>query len=476
MLSVFWFRMILGRFHYHLESSRATGSIDQIMWTFSYAKSFVVFLCDLSSQIAISGQLKLLCDRDYEGAGAELVMGKSIKFMRAHIAHVISQFSLPSMLMVTQATRSGFVESCFEFDEFMCQLVQRNCSAQSMTTLRLSHIIYEEKDFFGTWIRGEHSCFLKLTSKALEDSKATYNFEFGNKTANSSSHGRCYNGLYQCIRILSIASKRYVHMPPSAQDIISEIILEPILLCCVGLCLMRIRTSEMLFALSSVSTSGSSGSLLFGLLKLSATSLGSSRVDMGLLSSEMDVHERSSASGSSSSTVPLGPTAARFPDAILDFRESVNYAQSCLSYSIQRDIFTKPGRFELNWNKIHSWIPREFVSPVQFATEYSPVQLVQFAMNSVQVHEAMTTFSNRVTGLENRRIVAAMAETMENIRFNPETVKPLQLKMDDLDNWKLASSVDHARAQIMTLISVLEKKYDIVLKEKKYGGAGFHSN
>ena len=49
-----------GRFHFHLSSARESKSFEQFVWTFSYAKSFLTLLIDLSTQLTSAGQLEKL--------------------------------------------------------------------------------------------------------------------------------------------------------------------------------------------------------------------------------------------------------------------------------------------------------------------------------------------------------------------------------------------------------------------------------
>jgi hypothetical protein len=60
---------IWGRFHYHLQLGRESGSTVQLVWTFAYCRSFVSMLCDLSAEMTTAGSLQKLCNVDYARAG-----------------------------------------------------------------------------------------------------------------------------------------------------------------------------------------------------------------------------------------------------------------------------------------------------------------------------------------------------------------------------------------------------------------------
>jgi hypothetical protein len=47
-----------GRFHSHLSSARESQSFEQVLWTFSYAKSFISLSIDLCFQLTDTGQLQ----------------------------------------------------------------------------------------------------------------------------------------------------------------------------------------------------------------------------------------------------------------------------------------------------------------------------------------------------------------------------------------------------------------------------------
>lgn len=108
-----------GRFHFHLGSARESQSFEQVLWTFSYAKSFVTLLNDLCTQLTDTGKLQKLHQGDYKEAALNHISDKAVRFMRAHLAQIIIDNSPMSTEICMQ-----LVEHSLEFDDSIAAFYQ----------------------------------------------------------------------------------------------------------------------------------------------------------------------------------------------------------------------------------------------------------------------------------------------------------------------------------------------------------------
>ena len=95
-----------GRFHFHLTTARESRSVEQLVWTFNYAKSFVTLLIDLCSQLTSSGKLERLHKVDFEGAAIIHIVDKAVRFMRAHLAQSIVDYSPMDDIVCAKVNKS----------------------------------------------------------------------------------------------------------------------------------------------------------------------------------------------------------------------------------------------------------------------------------------------------------------------------------------------------------------------------------
>ena len=342
---------IWGRFHYHLEIARQAKSSLQIVWTFNYCKSFVQMICDLSAQMTSSGELKLLCNVDYAKAGLQQVLQKAVKFMRAHIAITITEFS-----PMTQELCIQVVEETLELDQWFFDLVSllpgysRGNMVMSIDTI--CPVLYDSKETFHQWISVEHDhCKSRLRFK-LSKVEKIFSFRFAHDRRGSTMIGsggeptgqyRCYAGVFDCIGLFFTVCRRYVHLPDPAQRILSVFILEPLLCSIIALLLYRIRSNRTLFKIS----------------------LGSYTHDAYIAETELKA----------ATPYPL-------PVEFLEFIDSAQYVQGCFSSVDDRVRCIKTRSSALFrsecWSVIQTWMPKVLITrKEQLEGEHSTVELIE---------------------------------------------------------------------------------------------------
>jgi hypothetical protein len=256
--------------------------LEQLIWTFSYAKSVVALLVDLCLQITSAGQLQRIHEGDYSAAGLGHITDKASRFMRAHLAQTIVDYSSSmGSDMVMQ-----LVEHTLDLDAAL--------AAECPPPLTVSSVLYDAKAIHIQWVEADHRYFSSQLAKLCANSAAVYGFKpqqnvlFGGemslrhamaglssssrkasttaiaKPSNStvvtkgkySTQLRCYDALYDSLHLFSVACNRYQFMPPASQDIFNHVILEPMICITVGLFLYRIRSHPGLLAISDNNLAG----------------------------------------------------------------------------------------------------------------------------------------------------------------------------------------------------------------------------
>jgi len=215
---------IWGRFHFHLCQARVDRSHEQLIWTFTYAQSFVHMLLSICSATSSSNELQNIVDENFESASKEQICSKAAKFMRAHILHIIEDIPLEPQSVLIQ-----IIESSLELDGELSAIVPVVESVSSMIALN--------PRAFSFWI----SCDFLYAKRALEsvcEPESVYSPAF---PAWDESH-YCYSSLYECISLFKTFLRRHRYQPAVAQRYIAEVFLEPLLSLMLGLLLLRIRS------------------------------------------------------------------------------------------------------------------------------------------------------------------------------------------------------------------------------------------
>jgi hypothetical protein len=234
------FTPLWGRFFHHLKQGREGQSVQQLFWTFSFARSFLQMLLALCVQTT-SSDLKKLADLDYAQAGKEQIVEKALKFLRFHIAQ---------LLVDCDSSNDDFaarlIEESLELDEWL---------SNYQPQLTLSSVLYDAKSWFHRMLWMEQRTMLAQLQEHCSDSVICYkdifcSSEMPNYSSIQSSQLSCYQSLYHCLSMFQLCRRRYQYLPASAQYILSEVILEPILCLSLGLLLYRIRSDPVLFQVS----------------------------------------------------------------------------------------------------------------------------------------------------------------------------------------------------------------------------------
>ena len=249
-----------GRFHFHLTSARESRSVDQLVWTFNYAKSFVAMLIDLCTQLTSAGQLQRLHAGDYKTVALVHIVDKSIRFMRAHLAQSIVDFSPMTRIVCAQV-----VERSLDLDSTLAKYTI------ALPPLSISAVLYDARAVHQLWVESDREFFTQFMVKVCgESTDIIYGFrtafhqqsterganEVSTSPSSSSSstskrQSRCYHGIYDCLYVFSLALKRYENLPTASHDIFSGAILEPLLAIAVALFLYRIRANLALYCIAN---------------------------------------------------------------------------------------------------------------------------------------------------------------------------------------------------------------------------------
>eukprot|EP01038_Epipyxis_sp_PR26KG_P014194 gene14194-19047_t len=425
------FTPIWGRFHYHLSMAREAKSQEQILWTFSYTKSFVAMLCDLSDQLTSSGQLKRLCAVDYRKVGLKMVIDKAIRFLRAHVAVILSDVSNTSSILASQASLIVEDSSCIQLVEEVLELdhvfAETLSSALSDDNTHYSigsticSVIFDKKEVFIQWIESDFQhckAFLKenfqdyhhafsLPSMCSQFSSENMSFsgveqtEDNSKFQNSNWLRRCYVGVYSALTLFFQTTQRYQYLPEASQLLISEFILEPLLVSILSLFLYRIRSHAILFAVSEDNIK--------------------------------NVYE--------------------FPEDYKTFRCSVHYFQTSLSTIHNSKIISRfkasSMRLKKRWREIQSWMPRALIIIPKKG------MLTSISSDSQPIHHSLTDMVD--VALKSSPI--SYNERIKKAYFNNDS-QSNQTVEGSIEITNISDCVDTVRAYALTLVNVLDNNFN----------------
>lgn len=222
-----------GRFHFHLSQARSDRSSEQLLWTFTYAQSFVQMVLTICSAISSSTDLQKIFPADYDTAGKEQIVYKACKFMRAHLLHIIEEIPVEPENLLIQ-----IIESSLELDEVLSTISPLTEHVSSMIALNPSALFY--------WITCDFLYAKKIIESACE-ARIVYTAAF--PTWDDTFY--CYTSVYECISVFKTFIQRHKYQLASVQGYVSGVFLEPILSMILGLLLLRVRSCAVIRDLSN---------------------------------------------------------------------------------------------------------------------------------------------------------------------------------------------------------------------------------
>lgn len=319
------FMPLWGRFYHHLKQGRE-GSAQQVFWTFSFAKSFLQMLLSLCAHITSADQLKSLCNVDYAKAGKEQIVDKAVRFLRAHLAMVLVDGD-----QADDAFSSRIMEDTFDLDDWLYSY---------RPPMTLSSVIYDAKPCFHRLLWTEQRDMVQQLRKCC-DANAFDNM-FDVEADMAAGHSLfCYASIYHSMCLLQSYRSRYAFLPPAAQNVLSEVLLEPVLCFSLGLLLYKIRSDSVLFNIS------------IGQQQRIDRQLGEERLQ--------------------------------------EFTQCVTYFQTALGNSNDSLPFAaSSSRCKRRWGIVQSWMPKILITATQCAQGFSLTDLSKTALKTSDRFSSLT--------------------------------------------------------------------------------------
>jgi hypothetical protein len=308
------------------------------------------------------------------------------------------------------------VENMFQIDDFLMKLSRQSLTVSAV--LSDAHVVHKQ------FVTFEHSYFLSLLRNATKNpiSNSSYDvleymfhFPFGDERDSGNSYyenivpktgdslicftnvvnrhihrpRRCYFILYKIAQFVILASQRYQYMSKTSQDILNDVVIEPMLCLAVTVMLFKMRSSSLLYALSS------------GLSCLKACQFVVEimhhlifHCNLFSAASDWNIVSQGSLSLAAIILKPLmdGHQNFHIPSEFLGFIESLHYFELCLSESCYRDLMTQPKRFEERWSKIHKWVPRRRLNENEYneGGEFSISKIINVIMSPKDMDEGLS--------------------------------------------------------------------------------------
>lgn len=424
-----------GRFHFHLTSARVTNSDDQIFWSFNYAKSFVDLMVDICRRISKTGQLQRLYSGDYDAIGVTYVVEKSMRFMRSHIALILETLvpDLHDYMRGIQPQRTDINSFVISVIEHTLDYDSQIHSSGYPLDVTLSTVIFDVKVIHSHWVDTELSFYKDRIKdmisrdifssqfgsqvcdlvKGFEQTELSYNTDF---QLHYSGY-RCYRGVYECLSLFHLASRRYTWLAPLSQDIFAIVVLEPLLLLSLALFLYRIRSDKILYKLS--------------------------------------LSKNSSAQENRSIMDPDEETEAF--SILSEFTASSQYFQSSLSSvdEISKKIAVKDSRFDDRWKKVQYWIPKRYLDINKAdQSKYSPSKLVDAVFNEQDIMKFSTKASDGSNDNDSRPSMTSNESSMNSIGSLLTNRKGVGILHGNLGN-----VIDQVKSLASSMCLVLESQY-----------------
>lgn len=282
-----------GRFSFHLVHARESHSIAQLMWTFAYARDFASMLDTLCATLTqgkagtseaplvrlIRGVRSGAGGGNQSGGGApggyaqaakQYIADKVCKFMRAHVASVLSEWH-----PLADGTLFQVVESSLELDHFLYADILLGTQSAPRLGVGQAHskeqvpvlgqsvagLLYDVRELFLRWVSADLDHFQRLLAAELGSERGAFEqrsfslqvepdadvprSRFVAPGARLVHHSSCV-GVHLCCHLFVLACARYRHLPRQAQIVASKCVLEPLLCCANTVLLYRAHSHPLL--------------------------------------------------------------------------------------------------------------------------------------------------------------------------------------------------------------------------------------
>ena len=388
------------------------------------------------------------------------MLEKAAKFMRAHLAQIVVDFSPLSRELCMQ-----LVEETLELDDWLHAIARKTIvEARDVSKLASSSpdrgsiyapitvcaVIYDAKEMFHQWLLLEHRHFHFELRGKFQDGKKVFQFAFGNDEVDSHSANsparsvnpamkglsfqatrqRCYQGVYQCMTLFFTACERYQYLPPAAQRILSIVVLEPLLCTALGLLLYKTRNSSVLYQIS--------------------------------MGTYKPVSNPTKGPKSGSKNIPFGAneTPNATPDELQEYYDSAQYFQVCLEHSARRHLVShSASQFRASlWSELQTWMPQMLISEVEAKNGFSAVDLVDKAW---KLSEEFTHEHN--FGYRNLSNHSPVPSGKGKVKGNAQASARANMGSGskEVEVYEIGACVDVARGLALTLCDVLQKQLAI---------------
>lgn len=430
-----------GRFYHHLKMGRESYSKNQMLWTFKYAASFIDMLHGLCGHITAADEMRQITTShnvtnteqiiDFRKISTSQVVEKALKFLSAHLASIFVQVSQWEDIFGMQ-----LVDEILEFDNWL---------AMYDPPSYLCHILFESKVFFHHWLMLEQSLVFRQFAPDEDSSSVNLDAAFARKfktplnpsespehvvstspMKRTSSHFvstdktevlQCYSCLYDALQLFLLARQRYAFFGPSAQFIIAEVILEPLLCLSLGFCLYKIRYDSFLFAVSMMQA---------GSPVVSAT-----------------LHDLSS----SHDTVPESLTL--YKDSIAYFQTALDAADNRDSRNATATFIAHESRCKKRWTIVQEWLPKLLLTRELRQQGYGWNNLVKTAMKVSDKYRNHQNFAYRNQWLELQQQLQLQSQTQTQ-------------SMHQNSNTNLEACIVITRGLAITMADVLEEQWQLL--------------
>jgi hypothetical protein len=402
-------------------------TLEQLLWAFQYARNYIDMVINLSDEINVSDFLQKLHPNDYKKVARKYIIEKSIRIMRAHIADVFVKY----FSKFTDEFIKIFVEQIFNLDSYLN-------TWESYQTINICRVLYDAKPFHSRWLLIERTQWIDLLKPYFKNIKDTYSFEFGvdlnvlditplsrdmsnitttvnestNKTAGVTEL-KCYKGIYHTMKFFILATQRYQYLPKESQDIVSAIILEPLLSLCVGMFLFKTKIDPSLYAISNKSS--------YSLSELASSEM-------------INKYKRN----------------RTYPMELQNFLSSVQYVQKCLKHASYPSLFiSNRDRYEDTWKILVEWIPKRAIFDHEYRPNglFSPLKLLQASLDTITWKDYFESKSSSV-------ISSLLKKNKGNLKDND-----IHGSSHHHVHGLMGDNIELARAQMLTLSRVLEKQF-----------------
>lgn len=311
------FTPLWGRFFHHLNLSLDVKSKSQIIWTFSYAKSFIEMLLNLVAQITQAEQMNILAKLDYLQAAQMQIVEKANRFLRAHLARILTEELDPW----ENQFGMQIMEETLEFDDWL---------GVYASELRISDVFYDAKEAFHSWMHLEQSLIFTKLEECIKKEGNAFDLILSH-LGDGQRQINCYKILYELLSMFLLARERYSYFPKAAQIVLSDVILEPLLCFSLASLLFRIRSVPLLYDISM------------------------QKIDRSK-SNQRDLSE------------------------LVYFGDSVTYFQNSIGREGQRFVHGSSKRCRNRWTVVQNWMPKILITNDLKSSGFGMTEMMKLAM------------------------------------------------------------------------------------------------